>query len=508
MADERYIALGNMASGVAKALQTKADREYEEKKANHDLISKMVSSGIESGTIQDPDAAFKFLINGGKPAKGKKAELPPMLQTLIGSTKHLFGGGGQPSEADQVAGRMASAQPQQSQQPSQPQAPHFLTTAERDAQSNASTINLEKRRDTEITAPAEARRGTEKLKEIEATNKARYGPGTLVGRVQAEMEAFRQTNGREPDATEQAQLADKARGSWQSAGRKESDYKTFEDQWLKDAAGDTTLTAGQQKAEMLKAHKAWSLQESSADKLNRAKALEKYKSELSGVSSSDVKDLSQTITIGDASTGYLDLSAIAGVKEKNAASKAAIAQGIIPVTGKQAEQLEAAGAASGNLKDFMAAVQARLPKDASGRPIAALENKLSQFFQTDEELSASMAWDTSVLPMLRAMQVSGRITNLEFQTALNARPKITDTLGTAQKKVGDINKMFTRATGQILTRGQGGSGAPKTPAAGTVPADVQGALTGKKPGHYKLRNGTEWDVDAKGTVTAANKKAA
>jgi hypothetical protein len=501
-----------MAEGIAGALGKKADRDYEEKKKQHEMISNMVSKGIESGTIKDPEAAFQFLISGGKQSK-KPKDLPPMIKQLIGSTKHLFGGkGDQPSEADQVAGRMASAQKPQGQ-PSAPKTPQFTSGPERDAQANASALDLAKKTATDITEPAAAKQHTRRMEEIGEQNKGKYGVGTLVGRVNAEIDSWKEAHpGEEPDAATQSQLVDKARAAWQGAGKKDTDYKSFENTWLEDAAKDGALTPGQKKVEMLKARKAWSLQESSADKLSRAKSLAKYKNDLEAVSGNDVKDLSQTVTIGDKSTGYLDLSAIAGAKEKNAAAKAAIAQGIIPVTGKQAEMLEGAGAASGNLKDFMTAIESKLPKDPSGRVVSGVENKLSQFFQTDEELAAAMSWDVTVLPLLRAMQVSGRITNLEFQTALNARPKITDTYGSAQKKVADLNGILNRSASQVLTRGQGGSSTPKTGAAGgEVPAGVAKALKGASPGHHVLKNKSgqtsEWDVDAKGNITPGKKAA-
>jgi hypothetical protein len=502
------IALGELAGGIGRAMQAKKQREYEDERKDHDLRMSLVSAGLREGTLKDPQQAFQFLMGGGK-GKGKKGkDLPPMLQSLIGATGKLIGKGGNADASKTPSGQDRSS----TGGPDGAGFPQFTTATERTEADEAAKLAADKRRQTELVDPANAAAHKRKLEEIDEAAKGKYGPGTLQGRVMAEFDAFREKNGREPNAEESTQIVDKARGSWQSAGRKESDYKTFEDTWLSDAAKEGTLTPGQKKVEQLKARKAWALagqSETPGEKLSRAKSLEKYKSELSATSPEDVKALSQTITLGDQSTSYFDLGSVSGAKEKNAAAKAAIANGIIPVSPKQAEQLEAAGAASANLTGFMDQVKSRLPKDAASRPLTSVENSLSQFFQTDEDLAASMAWDTSVLPMLRAMQVSGRITNLEFQTALNARPKISDTVGVAAKKIATINKMFTNATGQILNRGAAGkTSSSSTPAGGAVPDNVSSLLKGKKAGHYKLTDGSEWDVAADGSIKKSAKKAA
>lgn len=303
--------------------------------------------------------------------------------------------------------------------------------------------------------------------------------------------AFTESNGRPPTDQEASDIMMKTRADWQATGRKTTDSEALTKDWLaaaKDANGGVDLTPQQSKIERLKALKAIALNkqsESPSDKLSRAEALAKFKEGLTGFTADDLRGLSQTATIGDASTPYLDTSGFTG-KEKAKAMTTAMAAGLIPVTAKQAEQLEAATAAAANLKGFADQITSKLPKDASGRPIASLENKLSQYFQTDEDLASAVSWDTSVLPLLRAMQVGGRITNLEFQTALNARPKITDTLGTVQKKLAIVNAQLKNGTAPILQRGAakaaagGGAGAgggtPFTPspaatAAATTPEE-------------------------------------
>lgn len=471
------LALGEIAGGIGRALGAKKQREYEEDQKHHDMIVGLVSSGLKDGTIKDPDAAFQFLVGGGK-GKGKKGkELPPMLQSLIGATHKLTGGGGGAADPSTTLGGQDKASFQQPQQTGTLQ---FTTQSERTDADEAAKLRSEKNRFEQVTKPEIAARGAQREKEIGLTNAAKYGPGTLIGRINTAFDAFREREGRDPSPEEQAKLTDEARGSWQSAGRKVTDPEAYTKSWLADAAtaSGKPLTPQQEKVERLKARKAWALagqSETPDQKLSRAKALETFKNDLVKVSSDDVKALSQSLTIGDHTTPYFDLGSVSGAKEKTQAAKAAIAQGIIPVSPKQAEQLEAAGAASQNLNGFLDQVKSRLPKDAAGRPLASVQNALSQFFQTDDELASAVAWDTSVLPMLRAMQVSGRITNLEFQTALDARPKLSDTVGVAATKIATINKMFTNATGQILKRGQSDTPAA-TPNRGQVatPADKRG----------------------------------
>jgi hypothetical protein len=49
-----------------------------------------------------------------------------------------------------------------------------------------------------------------------------------------------------------------------------------------------------------------------------------------------------------------------------------------------------------------------------------------------------------------------------------------------------------------------GTPPPSTPRAGAVPKQVSSLLTGKKPGRYKMTDGTKWTVGANGTISPAN----
>jgi hypothetical protein len=308
---------------------------------------------------------------------------------------------------------------------------------------------------------------------------AQYRGTDLHKAYNAAVDAFTETNGRPPTSQESSDLMMKTRADWQAAGRKVTDAEATTKAWLadaKEANGGEDLTPQQEKVERLKATRAMALakmSETPDQKLSRAEALAKYKEGLTNFTPDDLHALAQTATIGDSSTKYLDTSGFSG-KEKAKAMTTAIANGLIPVTAKQAEQLEAASAASANLKGFSDQIMKKLPTDAAGRPIGGLENKLGQYFQTDEDLASAVGWDVSVLPMLRALNTAQRITNLEFQTALNARPKITDTVGTAQKKIAVVNAMLKNGTNPILQRGAA-SAAAAADGGGTTPAAAGGA---------------------------------
>lgn len=161
------IALGALADGIGRALQTKKQRKYEEEQKQHDLLMGLVSSGLKDGTVKDPQAAFQFLLNGGGGKGGKKGkELPPMLQSLIGATHKLTGGGGGSTDPNQTLGGQAKpsfAGPEQSAG-----TPQFMSGAERSAADTEGAVNRAKRLDTEVTAPADERRSKERIAEIEA----------------------------------------------------------------------------------------------------------------------------------------------------------------------------------------------------------------------------------------------------------------------------------------------------------------------------------------------------
>jgi hypothetical protein len=84
MASNATVALGGLAEGLGSVLQHKQDQEHQDKQKHLDMITNLVADGIKSGRITDPEAAFQFLVSGGKPGGKKAKPLPEPLQALIG----------------------------------------------------------------------------------------------------------------------------------------------------------------------------------------------------------------------------------------------------------------------------------------------------------------------------------------------------------------------------------------------------------------------------------------
>lgn len=88
MASNAFVALGGLAHGMGQAMQQKKQQEHDEEQKHLDMVSRLVTSGITQGTIDDPNAAFEFLLSGGKASgKGKGGKggssLPQPISHLI-----------------------------------------------------------------------------------------------------------------------------------------------------------------------------------------------------------------------------------------------------------------------------------------------------------------------------------------------------------------------------------------------------------------------------------------
>ncbi len=98
------------------------------------------------------------------------------------------------------------------------------------------------------------------------------------------------------------------------------------------------------------------------------------------------------------------------------------------------------------------AIQSKLPKDASGRVVGGLENKLSEVLQTDADIAAFKTFQTTAIQAVRASAGAGglRITQQEIAAAMNAIPKITDTVGVAMQKNKNFNSILSNNEKSIL----------------------------------------------------------
>ncbi len=169
----------------------------------------------------------------------------------------------------------------------------------------------------------------------------------------------------------------------------------------------------------------------------------------------DLQQNARTITLEGKPYKFVSKGSWSGADAQNAAAKAGPKAGVLVVNPQEASQLDSAQATLSNLDSMFQQIKDKLPESDKNRPLTSLSNKLSQFFQSDDQLAAFISWDLEVVPMLKSLQMSGRITNVEFVKALDARPKITDTAGTAVQKLQDLKTQITNSVKPILERSGG-----------------------------------------------------
>jgi hypothetical protein len=173
-----------------------------------------------------------------------------------------------------------------------------------------------------------------------------------------------------------------------------------------------------------------------------------------GGSSSDIQNQLgiQTTVSG---LKYIDSTQFQG-KEREAARQQAAKLGI-PFIGKdESEALQNIDNARLNQQTIIDQITGLLPKDATGRILGgAIENKLSRYFQTSDQLGAFGSWRTAAINTLRATAGSKglRINQAEIAAAVeNDIPKITDTVGVAQQKFNNIKVLLDNAEKSMLVR--------------------------------------------------------
>lgn len=173
-----------------------------------------------------------------------------------------------------------------------------------------------------------------------------------------------------------------------------------------------------------------------------------------------------------------------GVTGKNLLQLQSAAPQGIPVLNKDGVgTIQANGAVNSTLDDMMNQIQSKLPKDAAGRITVGTGNKLSQYFQTDKDLSSFNSWQLDAIQMIRAMGMN-RLNQKELESAVDAMPKITDTIGTAQQKVKNVKKMFQNKEDELFKGmnppSSGGENKPivqKSPSTGQYRHSLDGGQT-------------------------------
>lgn len=503
-------AFGALASGLGKAYAAKKQREHDDEVRNVGLVTALVSGGLQSGTLKNPNEAFQWLMSqfggskgkkggsGGGGGAGKDTQLPPALQSVINATQahapagatdqptspamgmpRVVGSGQTPAAAAAAGGapaapQFATADELAAQQGARALAQHTATTEADFAQKSAHVDQLMKsgmsRRDALAVVGVHLPATTPKWAPGSTAGSALPPNATDIYEQPIDPKKFYK-QGTSPDGTITFVPTEAP------AGRQPAQEGTFrkyiEDGIAEATAGKTSaLSAAEKRTVIDRLSSEWAHAHSSmtmAEKLALAKETANYRQELGTPKPDDVVSEAQAIRLGTTDVPFVDLSSYTDAKSRNAARAAAHAAGITPVTKQQADQLGAANTALGNLHEFMATLQSKMPADAQNRPLAQITIPLNRFFQTDDDLAAAVAWNLSVLPQLRAMSITGRVPVFEYQQALNSQPKVTDTVGTATKKLAIVKGILERGAHSILDRGGKPAGAPPAGAtSGTV----------------------------------------
>jgi hypothetical protein len=182
---------------------------------------------------------------------------------------------------------------------------------------------------------------------------------------------------------------------------------------------------------------------------------------------------------------FVDLS-LYGVGERDRAREAANKAGAIPVSKETASGLQDLDTARANQADILAQIQDLLPKTTVGRLGSKLTVPLERIFQTNDQIAAFNTWRTSAIQTMRATAGSKglRINRSEIDMAIqNDIPNLTDTLGTAQQKIANINKMLDNIENSSLVRDRSALVPEKPPTGPPEPASLSAP-----PGIQSLRN--------------------
>ena len=101
-------------------------------------------------------------------------------------------------------------------------------------------------------------------------------------------------------------------------------------------------------------------------------------------------------------------------------------------------------------------LQGLLPADAAQRSAKYLGMKISSLLQTNEaRASFDKTWRDAGVPILRAISGGSRGMRISQQTInliIQNLPRSTDTYGTAQRKIGILNRMMDNAEAPVISR--------------------------------------------------------
>ena len=153
---------------------------------------------------------------------------------------------------------------------------------------------------------------------------------------------------------------------------------------------------------------------------------------------------------------YVSMGEFETPKAREAARIAAAKAGIPVVDKATGDSLRSADNARLNINAVMSQIENVLPKDATGRLLAGPENKLSKYFQSNDQIAAFGSWRTAAIQAVQALAEKGmglRLNQTEINMILdNDIPQITDTLGTARQRVQNFMTLLKDKEDVALTK--------------------------------------------------------
>lgn len=144
-----------------------------------------------------------------------------------------------------------------------------------------------------------------------------------------------------------------------------------------------------------------------------------------------------------------------------------------------------------NTQSIASYIQGILPTDASGRVVGAPGNLISQFVQSNDQKAAFGNFSTDAINAIKALAGTKglRINQTEINGAIdNFIPKITDTLGTAQQKLKNLNGFLNNSENIITTKDRSTLKGADLVNGGSVGGGSTQQLTGPDGKSYNVPN--------------------
>lgn len=149
---------------------------------------------------------------------------------------------------------------------------------------------------------------------------------------------------------------------------------------------------------------------------------------------------------------YAEVPADVPSAERSVIIRGLATAGVRHVTRQEADALKNIDKARADYDDLMKRFEGHLSKDAAGRPLSSVTNKLGVYLQSDPQLAAAVATDFPLLiQTLKANAGTvGRIMQIEVERMAPVLPQADDTWRMALEKKLAVAQMFNNVEQSIL----------------------------------------------------------